>query len=392
MGGVIRVALAGYGLAGSVFHAPLLAGVPGMKLSAIAARSKADAARKDFPGVEIFGEPSEILAQADKFDLLVIATPNNIHAPLAIAAMEAGLSVIIDKPAALSTAELNKVIAVRDEHGSFLSIFQNRRYDGDFLTVREIVENERIGPIYRFESRFERYRTMPKSGGWRETTKPEDGGGILLDLGSHLIDQAACLFGRPISVFAEVMKRRPAVDGDDDVFVALEFPGEIQVHLWMNMLAAAPGPRFRLLGLDGAYEKWGLDGQEEALRKGLRPGCPGWNEAIIGVGNDAASGKLYLSSKGSSSAAACAGERAAVGATAADLKVEELRVKAGNYPAYYESISQCLFSRSDKNYSRPAGGGGLPVNPVTAEEVLVTMKIIELARESAAVRRALPMI
>src|SRR4029450_4549947 len=157
-----------------------------------------------------------------------------------------------------------------------LAVSQNRGWDGDFLTVRRLLSEDALGPIVRFESRFERWRPRVRPEAWRERGDREEAGGLLFDLGSHLIDQAVVLFGPPRTVYAEVDRRRRSAEVDDDVFVALEHEAGVRGHLWLSVLAAIPGPRMRVLGMGAAYEKFGLDVQERALSEGTRPDDPDW--------------------------------------------------------------------------------------------------------------------
>jgi predicted dehydrogenase len=198
--------------------------------------------------------------------------------PLALAAIEAGLAVVVDKPLAPTAAEGRRVVEAASAAGVLLTVFHNRRWDGDMRTVIRLREEDAVGPVTRFESRFERWRPEVKTGAWRERGAPEDAGGVLFDLGSHLVDQTIVLFGRPTHVYAEVDRRRPGAEVDDDAFVALAHRGGVRSHLWTSHVAALPQARMRLLGLRGAYVKDGLDGQEDALRAGQRPGDPGWGE------------------------------------------------------------------------------------------------------------------
>ena len=161
-------------------------------------------------------------------------------------------------------------------------MFQNRRWDGDFLTVRRLVGEGLLGDVVRFESRFERFRPEVDASRWRERADPGEGGGLLLDLGAHLVDQALQLFGPPAAVYGEVQKRRPGAAVDDDAFIALEHAGGVRSHLWMSMLAPLPGPRLRVNGLAGGFVSEGLDPQEEQLAAGLRPGDPGFGSAPPG--------------------------------------------------------------------------------------------------------------
>jgi scyllo-inositol 2-dehydrogenase (NADP+) len=271
----LRVGIAGYGLAGAVFHAPLIAATPGLAVSAIVTGNpeRRERAAREHPGARIVGALEEMLGEVD---VVVVATPNREHVPAARAALGAGADVVVDKPLAVSAAEGRELVDEARRAGRLLTVFQNRRWDGDFLTLRRLIGGGELGRVVRFESRFERWRPEVPAGAWRERGDPAEGGGLLLDLGSHLVDQAVELFGRPRSVYAEVERRREGAATDDDVFVALEHAGGERSHLWAGVVAGAPGPRFRVLGLGAAYVKDGLDPQEAALGEGARPGDPGW--------------------------------------------------------------------------------------------------------------------
>jgi scyllo-inositol 2-dehydrogenase (NADP+) len=275
----LGVALLGYGLAGAVFHAPLIASVPGLRLAVVVTSNPERAARatREHPGVVVLDAAEQVWEQAGELDLVVVATPNRTHAPLALAAMEAGLPVVVDKPMAVDAAEGQALVDRARARGLLLTVFQNRRWDGDLLTVRRLLDEGALGRVWRFESRFERWRPTPKTG-WRETGGPEDAGGMLNDLGSHVVDQALHLFGPASLVYGELDRRRPGMRVDDDAFVALTHTSGVRSHLWMSSVAAQLGPRLRVLGDRAAYVKHGLDGQEEALRAGRRPDGPGWGE------------------------------------------------------------------------------------------------------------------
>ena len=220
----------------------------------------------------------------------MIATPNSSHVPLGLAALEAGLAVVVDKPLALNAAEGGRLVDAAAERGLMLTAFQNRRWDGDFLTLRRLLDANELGRVHRFESRFERWRPE-LGGGWRERVPPEEGGGLLLDLGSHLVDQAVQLFGPVRGLHAEVDARREGAVADDDVFLALEHESGVHSHLWASVLAAAPGPRFRVLGDRAAYVKDGLDAQEEHLRAGRSPSDPDWGRSRESAGADSSSAR-----------------------------------------------------------------------------------------------------
>jgi scyllo-inositol 2-dehydrogenase (NADP+) len=346
-GNPLRVAIIGYGLAGSVFHAPLISSTPGMTVAAIVTNNQQRRvqARRDFPTASIFSSTEELWRDPSRYDLVVVATPNRAHVPLGLAALNSGLPVVIDKPLATSVADAQQLIEASKSTGKLLSVFQNRRWDNDFLTLRKVIADDLLGPLTRYESHYDRYRPAPRVGAWREFADPEEGGGLLYDLGSHVIDQALQLFGKPVRVYAEMDLRRRGAQVDDDTFVALQFANGIRAHLWMSVVARIPGPRQRLLGLRGTYEKWGLDPQEDALRAGLRPGSPDW-----GVEPREHWGRLSTG----------------IGDLHFDGPIETL---PGAYEQYYALLRDALTS-----------GGPPPVNP---EDALETLRVIEAAQESA---------
>jgi scyllo-inositol 2-dehydrogenase (NADP+) len=271
----LSVALAGYGLAGAVFHAPLITATPGLRLAVVVTRNPERSAEvaERYPDARVVGSVDDALAARP--DVLVVATPNRTHAEAALAGIGAGVAVVVDKPLAVTAADARRVVEAAHEAGVPLTVFHNRRWDGDFLTVQRLRAEGELGDLWRFESRFERWRPEPKPG-WREQADPAEGGGVLLDLGPHLVDQALQLFGPPVRVHSEVRIRRAGARVDDDAFLALDHAGGAISHLWMSATAAAPGPRFRVLGSHAAYVKDGLDGQEEALHEGADPADPDW--------------------------------------------------------------------------------------------------------------------
>jgi predicted dehydrogenase len=274
-----RVALLGYGLAGSAFHAPFIVSTPGLRLAAIVTRNEDRRAKAlhDHPAVSVLGSADEVWRRADELELVVVAAPNRAHVALARSALEAGLPVVVDKPLAASAAEGRALVDEARRRGLMLTVFHNRRWDGDFLTLRSLLDRGSLGNVFRFESRFERWR--PELGsGWRELAAAEEAGGVLFDLGSHLVDQALQLFGPPEAVYAELDARREGARVDDDVFVAIEHASGAHSHLWMSAVAAQQAPRFRVLGDRAAYTKHGLDVQEDALRAGHSPSEDRWGE------------------------------------------------------------------------------------------------------------------
>ncbi|MGK4580969.1 Gfo/Idh/MocA family oxidoreductase [Kitasatospora sp. HPMI-4] len=339
-----RVGLIGYGLAGSAFHAPLIATTPGLRLDAVVTANPDRRAQlqRDHPGARPLDTPEQLLAEADRLDLVVIASPNRTHIPLARAALSAGLPTVVDKPLAATAAEARELCELSERTGVLLSVFQNRRWDGDFLTARRLVESGALGRVHRFESRFERFRPKPKAG-WRELADPAEAGGTLYDLGSHLVDQALTLFGPVESVYAEVDVRRDGAVVDDDAFLALTHTGGVRSQLWTSALAPLAGPRLRVLGDTAGYVKFGMDPQETDLRAGRRPDDGGaW-----GADNPAAYGTLGT-----------------------DDSSAPLPTDPGDYPAYYSGIAAAL-----------ADGTPPPVDP---RDAVATLVVLEAARASAA--------
>ncbi|GHH24209.1 Gfo/Idh/MocA family protein [Streptomyces lanatus] len=342
----LRVGLVGYGLAGSVFHAPLIATTEGLALDTVVTSNpeRQKQALAEHPDVRVAATPDELLARASDLDLLVVASPNKTHVPLATAALRAGLPVVVDKPIAGTAAEARELAALAEERGLLLSVFQNRRWDNDFLTLRKLLAEGELGDVWRFESRFERWRPQTK-GGWRESGDPAEIGGLLYDLGSHVVDQALVLFGPVTQVYAEAVVRRPGAETDDDTFIALTHANGVRSHLYASATTAQLGPRFRVLGSKAGYVKYGLDPQEAALRDGERPG-PGWGREPESLWGRVGAGDSPLTGGG---------------------RVEP--TLAGDYPAYYAAVAKALLD-----------GGP---NPVTALEAATALDVLEAARRSA---------
>lgn len=336
----LRVGLAGFGLAGRVFHAPLVATTPGLRLDAIVTRDagrRAQAAAA-YPDAVLVDDVPAALARG--LDLLVVASRNDTHAELATAAVRAGVPVVVDKPFARTAEEARTVLAEATAAGVPVTVFQNRRWDGDFRTVRRLVEDGSLGTVRRFESRFERWRPA-RGTGWRESGDRQLAGGLLVDLGAHLVDQALVLLGPVDTVYAELDRRRPGAEVDDDTFVALHHTGGARSHLWASSVADDLGPRFRVLGDRAAYTVHGLDGQEAALTAGGHPTDPGW-----GMAPEHAWGRL--------------------GVPGDTRPVPTLR---GSYDTFYRQVEQALRT-----------GGPMPVDPASAVDALV---VLAAARRSA---------
>lgn len=274
---MIRTAIIGFGLSGRVFHAPLVSAEPGFRLDAVVTASpdRAGDVRAKYPDASVVASADDLFARADEFDLVVIGSPNHTHAPLAHRAIAAGLHVVIDKPVAVTASEAESVVAASAARGVVLTVFQNRRWDGDFLTLRDVVGSGELGTIHQFDSAFEGFKPAvgPK---WKDSTTSEAGGGILYDLGPHLIDQATQLFGDVVEVHAELDRRRPGAISDDDSFVTLRHANGVRTRLWMSAVAPVSRPRFRVAGARAVFSTAGLDPQEAQLAAGRTPGDHGF--------------------------------------------------------------------------------------------------------------------
>jgi scyllo-inositol 2-dehydrogenase (NADP+) len=347
----LRVGLIGYGLAGAAFHAPLISTTSGLRLTAIvtADPDRRRGAAQAYPDARLVDRADDLWAGPGAVDVVVVASPNRTHAPLARAALEAGLPVVVDKPFTATAAEGAGLVRLAASRGLLLTVFQNRRWDGDFRTASRLVAEGALGRVLRFESRYERWRPAPK-GGWRESDDPADVGGLLYDLGSHLVDQALRLLGPASEVYAEVHSRRAGIRVDDDVFVALRHDGDARSHLWMSSLAAWPGPRLRLLGDRAAYVKFGMDVQEDALRAGRLPTEPGWGEE----------------------------DPSTYGRLGVDGQDRPIRTEPGAYQRFYSGLVVALRE-----------GAPPPVDPADA---VATLTVLEAARESAEQGRLVPLV
>ncbi|MDJ0275779.1 oxidoreductase [Sphingomonas sp. 2R-10] len=327
---MVRVGLIGFGLAGASFHAPLIAGVEGMELAAIATSRPTDR----FPQAVRHADPAALIAD-DGLDLIVIATPNNSHAPLAQAALAAGRHVVVDKPLAIDDADAVALVQLARGTGRLLSVFHNRRWDSDFLTVERLLREEALGEVLLAEFRWDRFRPAIKPG-WREEGGP--GSGLLNDLGPHMIDQAIRLFGMPDAVAGDVLTQRPAAGVDDYFEIVLRY-GDRRVTIGSASLVAAPRPRFALHGTKGSFVKYGIDPQEAVLRAGGMPTDNGY-----GIELDSAWGLL----------------------TDAEGNARPVRSEAGNWRGYYRAMRDAI-----------RGGGEVPVDPADAVRGL---RIIAAAR------------
>src|ERR1700720_5062528 len=269
---MIDVGLIGFGLAGRAFHAPVIRATPGLRLAAILQRHGNEAAEKH-PDVRVVRSVEELL-DIPEIRLVGIATPNETHAPIARQCLEAGRDLVVDKPFATTLNEAAGLVELARKCGRLITVYQNRRYDGDYQTIRQIVADGTLGRIVRFETNYDRFRPELKPGAWRERVGP--GSGVLFDLAPHLIDHALVLFGLPEAVTADVRVERAVAVVDDAFDVMLHYPAGTRAVLRSTMLAAAPRPRFVLHGTRGAFCKQTFDPQEINLRRGYIPENGAW--------------------------------------------------------------------------------------------------------------------
>ena len=339
----IRVGLIGYGYASKTFHAPLIAGTPGMALAAVSS-SDATKVHADWPTVPVVSEPKHLFNDPN-IDLIVIPTPNDTHFPLAKAALEAGKHVVVDKPFTVTLSQARELDALAKSLGRLLSVFHNRRWDSDFLTVKALLSEGTLGEITFFESHFDRFRPQVRNR-WREQAGP--GSGIWYDLAPHLLDQAVNLFGLPVSMTVDLAQLRPGAQTTDYFHAILSYP-QRRIVLHGTMVAAAESARYIIHGTRGSYVKFGLDPQEDRLKNGERLPQEDW-------GYDMRDGVVTT------------GE----GET---LVEETLLTSPGNYPAYYAAVRDAL--------------NGTGENPVPASQAIQIMELIELGIESAKHRATL---
>jgi predicted dehydrogenase len=341
---MVRVGLIGFGLAGQVFHAPTIRAVPGLELVCILERSGSRAKEK-YPEVRIARTIEELLADKT-ITLCVIGTPHNTHFDLARRCLLAGRDVVVDKPFTVTLQEAEELIALAKEKQRLLTVYQNRRWDGDFLTVKKILESGSLGRVVEYESRFERFRPELRPASWRE--REEAGSGMLLELGPHLVDQALQLFGTPLAITGKTFRQREGSRVDDAFDVCLEYP-QVRAYLRARIIAYKPSPHFLVHGTNGTFVKYGMDPQEEWLKAGAEPEGERWGEDP-----EEHWGTLTL-----------------VGGSGQKVKTE-----AGDYTGFYRNLLHALVEKT-----RPA---------VTPEEAWRTMRVLELAQQSSREGRTIP--
>jgi predicted dehydrogenase len=340
---MLRVGLIGFGLAGQAFHAPLITSVDGMELACVLER-RGSSAHEKYPQARIARSLDQLL-EDQSIRLCVIATPNLTHFDLAELCLRAGRDVVVDKPFTVTPLEARELIRVADSHKRLLTVFQNRRWDGDFLTVRKLLAAGTLGRVVEYESNYDRFRPQLKPGAWRESEAL--GSGVLYDLGSHLFDQALSLFGTPQGVTGNVLRERDGARVDDAFDVRFHYRG-LNVTLRATMLAQASRPRFRLDGTAGSFVKTSFDPQEARLRNGEIPADPGWGEDP-----ESDWGTLYL----------------------ADGEPYKVKTENGDYRQFYVNVRDAILN-------------GAPL-AVTARDGWQSIRAIELVRRSSDERRTI---
>ncbi len=338
---MIDVGLTGFGLAGRAFHAPVIRGVPGLRLAAILQRSGTQAAEQ-YPDVRIVRSVEELLS-IESVRLIVIATPNDTHYPLARQCLTAGRDVLVDKPFTSTLAEAVSLVEFARQCGRLLTAYQNRRFDGDFQAIRQLVAGGALGRIVRFETNYDRFRPQLRAGAWREKSGP--GTGILFDLGPHLIDHALVLLGLPEAITADVRMERDNAVTDDAFDILLHYPGGLRAVLRSTMLAVSPRPRFVLHGTRGGFFKQSFDPQENNLRRGEIPKDAPW-----GAEPEEDWGVLTLHD----------------GETTTQRRIPS---GTGDYRDYYANVRDAILGKAEL--------------AVTPEWALDVMRVLELARESS---------
>lgn len=346
---VIQVGLIGYGFSGRAFQAPVLTSVPNLKLAKVVERSSSKS-KERYPWVEIVRDMNDLF-QDPAIELVVVATPSTNHYEVTKAALLAGKHVVVEKPFTATTAEADELVALAQERGLVLSVFHNRRWDGDFLTIKQMLANGWLGKLAECEFHWDGYAPRP-GGGWRETNEP--GAGVFYDLGVHFLDQALCLFGMPKTIRGDIRIQREGGKIDDYFDVQLGYSDGLKVILKSSKLVREVGPRYILHGTNGSFVKHGIDPQERALIEGRTPAEPGW-----GAEPESQWGKINTEYNG----------LRVIG------KVETIR---GSYADYFQNV-----------YDAIVGQAELIVKPEQARDAI---RLIELAQQSSAEGRTLEVV
>lgn len=342
----INTCIVGFGISGKVFHAPFLLTTPFYNWSSVVER-KTNHAEDLKPGIKTYRSLNEALAN-DDINLFIITSPNETHFTYAKQILNAGKHVVIEKPFTNTSVEALELTELAREKNLVASVYQNRRYVSDFLTIKDLLREKQLGDIVEFEGHFDRYRPDAKPNAWREEQKP--GSGILFDLGSHLIDQALCLFGIPHFITADIRMQRPHAKVDDYFDIRLDY-GFTKVVLKSGMLVKEPGPRYMIHGTKGSFIKYGEDVQEAELRGGKLPGNADWGKEPV-----SSYGLLHTEIDGT-------------------VIKKYVPSKPGNFGLYYDNLYQSIIN-----------GESLKEKP---EHGYNTIKLIELAIESNRQKRTL---
>jgi scyllo-inositol 2-dehydrogenase (NADP+) len=343
----ITVGIIGFGLSGRYFFAPFIEAHPGFRLKALVT-SQVELAYKSYPEVEVFSSRTELLDD-ESIDLIVVATPNFTHFDVAKEALLAGKHVIVEKPFTVTVGEADELISLAQKQNRLLVPFQNRRWDGDFLTIKKLIEENTLGDILIYESCFDRFRPGKERVDWKNEANP--GVGNLYDLGPHLIDQALYLFGKPDWVWGDIRKQRPLGINVDYFEIQLHYP-ETKVILKAGVLAREVGPRFVVHGRKGSFVKYGLDVQEQNLKDGILPGNP-----ILGMDKEELFGLLHTETDG-------------------EVSRKYLPTEDGKYTAYFDNVYKSLLGEEKLI--------------VCAEDGRMIIEIIEKALLSSKEKRSIP--
>jgi scyllo-inositol 2-dehydrogenase (NADP+) len=342
----IRTGLASFGMSGLVFHGPLLHSSDKYNICGILERTK-ELSRQKYPESRLFRTFEEMISD-EEIELIVVNTPDRFHFEQCLAALEAGKNVVVEKPFTQEFSQAEVLINLAKQKGLVLSVFQNRRWDGDFMTVKKVLDEGLLGRLVSFESHFDRYRNFIQKNTWKE--EEDSGSGIVYNLGSHMIDQALVLFGRPLSVSADIRTLRSGGKVDDFFDIRLDYRNDLNVRVTGSLLVKEPGPRYICHGTEGSFLKWGTDPQEQDLKEGKCPGIKDWGiekSEIYGLLNSVIHGKeLY----------------------------ERIQTLPGNYMAFYEQLYEAI-----RNKVR------VPVNP---EDAAIVVKIINAAFRSNLEKRS----